>query len=276
MPTTHLGTAVGPGLYLIVLGLWLLWVRPGSLGTLVPPRSADYRFVLGVPLSPRWVMTWLMLRRSGVALIISFVLGTATYVRGSHQYSPSVVISAAALVPVWSRIAAHLAAHRQPKLPISGVAQGLILVGVAATTTAAVGLVRPGIAVVDSLASFAAHLPPGSWVLNAVQGGATGWFVLILLAGVAALTLWLASDFYPELVATGTRQYTYERGAGPQNAEFSASIARVGDAHPWPGVVLGLLWVDWMTGWRHPLISRLWVAGPIVLVAGAAVIGGLA
>jgi hypothetical protein len=286
-----------PGIALAIVGA-VVWMR-SSRAPAGFSSPADARFLCGSALSPRLVVFWLQVRQARRQLLVwganvvlwVFILPFALRITVLEALRAAVVLAVAGTFLTGIQLPVFVAARRGAAsvLRVTGIT--LVVVGVAAVASGTLSL-----AAVSPLPSaILTAIPPGSWVVGAVEGQVAPFAALVVLAVVAvAASVAVGGDCYPELWQSSirviaARRALRQRGWLRQPSRRRASaVASVGPRWVPPGA-WALLWKEWIALGRGAIGSRMvalilvfsFVAGAgLVLLAsesrrGAGVAGGI-
>lgn len=269
-----------PAVILAILGYGILSAalrRRLRLGFSWP---ADGRFLCGSKLSPRLVVSWLQYR-SIALLAIRWPLMLLILVGfpGIAQVPIATIVAngfgiLAALVLNWQ--AANASALLARRNPFVWMALGAITlaIAVAALVEPVYAAIRNPNDIVKAIATHAHSLPPGSWLVQSLQGNHAAIVPFILLALAAGfVAIYWSDDCYPELWQSSARLFVLRRfarratlwqgvgdtslqrqleaadqGASPRRrAGPTRSAADSVLAGPWT-----VLWKDWIAFSRAP------------------------
>jgi hypothetical protein len=282
-----------PGAALAIAGLVV--VR----ASLRPPAAfqspADGRFVVGAGLQPRVVLVWLSLRtarRLVLAAAFYVVVLEVVYLPGLGATTRQAVTVAAGLALYMGllfgvQLCTFSLQRTLPWLPVRAIgvlltALGLVSLGAGALPT------LTGLHDLDGLSGVLRLLPPGSWLLDAVQGGVLGDLLLASLAtALVGAGVVLAGDCLPELWAASRRAFVVRRAvrqgggvlaygrvrralreAEPAGARARPALASASGRRVPPGAWT-VAWKEWLAVQR----GRGGLALQAAILAGAVVAG---
>ena len=299
-PTSWLPVAATfvPGLVLVVFGGFTI----GSCRQPLPAfkSAADARFLCGSALAPRLVVLWLVAR---VILSLSWRIPLMLYVfvvilpasLGLSVSSGAGAFFALLLLTATAALNLPIFISRQRRIGPNPAVFGwlLVLTGLVAVVVVFAEL-SAGPILPSAFQAVAASLPPGSWLVGAVEGNPLGLVGLAALAAGSLTLTWLvAGDVYPELWAVSARVIVLRRAMrrrGPfmTRGDRRRLLSEAGIAEPsgqqrpmaaassrgrWvPTGAWTILWKEWLTsrrvagGLRLPAIVLL-----VAVVAGAAI-----
>ena len=298
-PWLHAAATFVPGVILIVYGVFTIGSSRQSLPAF--RSAADARFLIGSALPPRLVVLWLVVR---VILSLSwriplmlyffiFILPTSLGVSGSTGLR---IFLALLLLTTTVALNLPIFISRQRQIGPNPVLFGwlFVLTGLASLVVVFVALSPAPPSLVSTLHPVAASLPPGSWLVGAVEGNGLGLVALAALAtGSLLLTSLVAGDVYPELWSSSARVIVLRRAVrrrGPfmTRGEQRRLLTEAGIGEParskrqtsassgrgrWvPSGAWTILWKEWLAtrrvagGMRLPAIALL-----VAVVVGAAI-----
>jgi hypothetical protein len=297
-PYLHIAATFVPGAILVVFGLFTI----ASCRQPLPAfrSAADARFLCGSALPPRLVVLWLVVR---VILSLSWRIPMMLFFF-IFILPASLGVSAAgglgaffALLLLMATVALNLPIFisRQRRIGPNPALAGwlLLLTGLASLVVVFMALSTGAPTLPSALQSVAVALPPGSWLVGAVEGNG---LALLALAGLAlgslALTWRVAGDVYPELWTSSARVIVLRRAmrrrgpfmtridqrqllkeAGIADASHRRQTAAASSQARWvPSGAWTILWKEWLatrrvaSGMRLPAIALL-----VAVVVGAAI-----